>query len=179
SSVEKNMGLSYDNQTVNDKIKNELKTTQELEMFWLSPIEMQNVSVEIYELLVKTMPSKKDFFEENFEQLMFDLDSLYANIEGISSSSINNMIVSDNLELNIYKIHYIENIYLDPNDIEHTNRIEQYITVNDSLRISTSDPNAKNYFDLLEVQSVEDYNNGLRYNEIMYKNFQTIDKVLK
>lgn len=179
STVEKTMGLSYDNKTVDAHIKEYLNDTNELEMFWLSPIEMQNVSTEIYNYLVKEMPNKKDIFKENFEALMYDLDTLYANIEGISSRTINNMIVSDSIQLNIIKIHYIENIFIEEFDEENVENIKKYITINEDLRISTTDPSANNYFDLAEVQSYENYEQGKRYYDIMVQNYKVLESVLK
>ncbi|MFV0424917.1 MAG: metal ABC transporter solute-binding protein, Zn/Mn family [Bacilli bacterium] len=179
STVEKNMGLSYNGQVVDSNIKTVLNTNHELEMFWLSPIEMQNVSTEIYNFLIDAMPSKKEYFEKNFDALMFDLDSLYASIEAISSNTINNMIVSDSLELNVLKIHYIENIYLNIENDEYMDEISNYITIENSLSISTTDPSSQNYFDLAEVQSVENYENGMRYYEIMLTNYTTLERVLQ
>lgn len=179
STVEKTMGLSYNNKTVDSSITNLLITSEDTSMFWLSPIEMQNVSSEIYTFLVDAMPSKKSYFKENLDALMFDLDTLYANIESMSARTLNNMVVSDSIELNVIKIHYIENIYIDNNFPEYMTELSNYITIEDSLTISTTDPNSENYFDLAEVQSVKNYENGMRYYEIMIENYKVLEKVLQ
>ncbi len=179
STVEKTMALSYNNKVVDSSILDAIFRTDEAEMFWLSPIEMQNVSAEIYSFLVEAMPSKKSYFEDNLDALMFDLDSLYANIESMSSRTLNNMIVSDSIELSVIKIHYIENIYVDYELTDYMEVLSNYITIEDSLTISTTDPNSENYFDLAEVQSPENYENGMRYYEIMSENYKVLEKVLQ
>ncbi len=189
STVEKNMGLSYNNQVVNEEIKPLLTSNEELEMFWLSPVEMQNVSIQLYNFLVELMPEKKQELKENFNSLMYDLDSLYANIEEISNTTINNMIVSDTVELNILKVHYIENIYTDQTKNnkykdDETNQmyledIAQYITIEPDLTIQTTSPSGENYFDLMVVQSEDNYNEGINYYQMTLNNYQVLYDVMK
>lgn len=184
STVEKSLALSYDNKAVSDQIYNVLTTTAENEMFWLSPIEMQNVSAEIYSFLVKALPNKKSELKENYQSLIYDLDTLYASIERVSKDTVNNMVVSDTHELNILKIHYIENISLDntntnyPDKDQYLNALSQYITINESKVISTTNRESEYFFDLAEVQSIDDYKNGENYYEIMSRNYSVLESAL-
>ncbi len=188
SFVEKLMALSYNNTVVDPEIKEVLATDNSAEMYWLSPIEMQNVSKEIYDKLVEILPSKREMLKQNYESLLYDLDSLYANIESISRSTTNNMIVSDNVQLNILSIHYIENVYTDhtasklhkddPDNELLLFDISKYMQINDELTITTTDPDSQNYFDLAVTLSPNDYKEGNGYFEIMNRNFELLRRVL-
>ncbi len=188
SFVETTLALSYDGKSVDNGILDLLETNKEMEMFWLSPIEMMNVTDELYDKLVELLPNHKDELKKNYDDLMYDLTDLYATIEDVDTNHLNNMFVSDNVNLNVLDIHYIENIYLDhtqnikyreseTND-EYIAEINTYITINDATKITTTDPSSANYFDLLEVQSPDNFNNGLGFFEIIRKNYELIDRIL-
>lgn len=188
SSVKKEAGLSYNNQVVNPKIETLLETDVEMEMFWISPIEMQNVSKVIFDMLVSKLPAKEEELKKNYENLLYDMDSLYAMSEDITFSTTNNVIVSDNVQLNMLEVNYIENVYTDhtANKLHHQDednsaymtKIEEYISIIPELNVSTTDTGSANYFDTLEVLSKENYEAGKGYYEIMKDNFAVLERVL-
>lgn len=189
SLVETTLALSYDGKVVDNKILDVIETESEMEMFWLSPIETMNVADEIYEKLITLLPNVENELKQNYDALMYDLSSLYAGIEDIQTNNINNMIVSDTVNLNVLGIHYIENIYLDhTHAIEYKNDqsgdryygdLSKYIKINESTKITTTNPSSPNNFDLLEVQSASNFDAGLGYFEIMKNNYELLERLLK
>ncbi len=189
SLVETTLALSYDGKVVDNKILDVIETESEMEMFWLSPIETMNVADEIYEKLLTLLPNVQNELKQNYDALMYDLSSLYAGIEDIQTNNINNMIVSDTVNLNVLGIHYIENIYLDyTHAIEYKNDqsgdryygdLSKYIKINESTKITTTNPSSPNNFDLLEVQSASNFEAGLGYFEIMKNNYELLERLLK
>ncbi len=189
SFVETNLALSYDGQAIDNGILDLLKTDSEMEMYWLSPIEMMNVSTEIYHKLIEVLPNHEEELKDNYDNLMYDLNSLYATIEDIRSSNINNIVVSDSVHLNILDIHYIENVYTDyQNNSKYKNdenadaylaEINTYLTVDDSKIVSTTNTESNFYFDLMEVQSNSNYQEGLTYYDMMLNNFEILEQALQ
>ncbi len=188
SLVQTTLSLSYNGKSVDSELLELLETDKDMEMFWLSPIEMMNVTDEIYEKLLELLPNHQDELKKNYDDLMYDLTDLYATIEDVDSNHLNNMFVSDTVNLNILDIHYIENIYLDhtenklykdyESNTEYVAEINKYIAINQSSAITTTNQSSQNYFDLLEVQSVDDFNNGRGFFEIIRENYELLDRIL-
>lgn len=180
--------LSYDGKAVDNKIMTLLSTEAEREMYWLSPIETMNVTGELYDKLEELLPNQKDELKKNYDDLMYDLTDLYATIEDVRTDHLNNMFVSDSIHLNTLDVHYLQNIYTDhtsntkhkgdETNVAYLNEISTFVTINEGKLISTKDKNQPNYFDLLEVQSADDFALGLGYFEIMRKNYELINTIL-
>ncbi len=182
------LSFSYNDKVVDAKFEKQFFTNSDIDTFWISPTEMKNASYEIYEFLVDAMPEYKTEFKKNLNSLIYDLNSLYSEIESIQTSAPNNIIFSDSIQLNAFysngilnvSTNYKENeLYAkDENSSEYYKDINEFLKFDSNKVISTTDEKSKYYFDLFVTRSKSDYDNGFEYIQLMKENFNIISSAL-
>ncbi len=183
------LSLAYDEKVVSNSLQEILYSSNDIEAFWISPSEMKNASYVVYDFLVDQMPNYKSEFNTRLDSLVYNLNSLYSEIETINSNTLNNVIFSDSTDLNTYygngiingSTNYLDlDLFKDDEDATAYNEaISEHLTINSSKVILTSDPSSTMYFDLFVVRTKSDYDNGNEYIQIMKRNFEVIRRALQ